>query len=456
MGRHWLWRVTAPQKPEPMCRYDISPHNNDDLISKTSDWLETNKEDLMLERYFQSPFTLQRLRTGPSSPYIDGFAQHLDQEGYSWKACREHLNSACHLGNYLETKKRALDDIVFDTLKEFSDHLSSCQCPNSYRGSGIRAVGGAKKFLKYLKEGGLINGLNYEKPEADLILAFKDWLKCQRGLADSTILNYGKGVTHLLAYLGDNPSKYTVLNLRSFVIDRSKVVSSKNSLHVSGLRMFLRFLIEQGKCPVGLDSAIPVLASWRNASLPSYLPATDVQKIIDTCLSESLIDVRDKAIILLFARLGLRSKDVAHLRFSQIDWADGNIVFSGKGRREERLPLTQEVGDAIVAYLQRRPKVREDRVFLRIPPPHRPFCRDHSVSQIVSRRMHRCGINSSQYGSQILRHTAATQMLREGVTLYDISKVLRHQSIKVTAYYAKVDFDLLKEVTQPWPEVLKC
>ena len=165
--------------------------------------------------------------------------------------------------------------------------------------------------------------------------------------------------------------------------------------------------------------------------------------------------LRDRAVILLLARLGLRASDVAALRFADIDWEDGSIPVKGKSRREVRLPLPQEVGDAIITYLEHRPRVQDEFVFLRCVAPFRGLP-GPSVSQIVKRNMRRAGITAASYGSHILRHTAATEMLRRGVSLYDIGSVLRHRSADMSAYYAKVDMELLKQVVQQWPEVVSC
>ncbi|MCP4318981.1 MAG: tyrosine-type recombinase/integrase, partial [Hyphomicrobiales bacterium] len=142
------------------------------------------------------------------------------------------------------------------------------------------------------------------------------------------------------------------------------------------------------------------------------------------------------------------------LCLSKIDWEDGSFLVSGKTPQEVRLPLPQEVGDALVAYLKCRPRVMEDRVFLRILAPFRPFAYSSTISQIVTRRMRRAGIVKARYGAHILRHTTATEMLRNGVALHEIGKLLRHRSLDMTAHYAKVDFGLLQQVAQPWPEVL--
>jgi integrase len=219
--------------------------------------------------------------------------------------------------------------------------------------------------------------------------------------------------------------------------------------------MFPRYLASQKLCRGSLDTAIPAIAGWRLASLPCSLALDDVENLLSACDGASLMGLRDHAVILLLARLGLRASDVAALRFADIDWGDGSVLVTGKSRREARLPLPQEVGDAILAYLELRPRVDDERVFLRCVAPFRGLP-GSSVSQIVRRNMRRASVTAPAYGSHILRHTAATEMLRSGVSLYDIGSVLRHRSTDMSAYYAKVDMELLKQVAQPWPEVLSC
>jgi site-specific recombinase XerD len=159
----------------------------------------------------------------------------------------------------------------------------------------------------------------------------------------------------------------------------------------------------------------------------------------------------------LLARLGLRADDIVRLRISDIDWQMANIRLSGKGRREALLPLTQEVGDAILAYLERgRPDVDTDRVFIRAIAPLRPTANSGLVSKIVARAIKRAGVITTFRGAHVLRHSAATQMLRQGITLQDISAVLRHRSVETTIIYAKVDVGLLQLIAQPWPEGTSC
>ena len=164
--------------------------------------------------------------------------------------------------------------------------------------------------------------------------------------------------------------------------------------------------------------------------------------------------LRDRAILLLLARLGLRSGDVAALRLDDIDWNNGTLRVTGKGRYQVRLPLPQDVGDALLRSLEgRSANAATDHVFLRSNAPCRPFTSGDGVSSVVKHALKRAHIYAPAKGAHLLRHTAATEMLRNGVPLDQAGLVLRHRSIDITAYYAKADVMLLKQVAQPWPEV---
>ncbi len=132
------------------------------------------------------------------------------------------------------------------------------------------------------------------------------------------------------------------------------------------------------------------------------------------------------------------------------------IAIAGKSKREEWLPLTQEVGDAIIAYIeQARPRLPTSRLFSSDLAPIRPLTRV-AVRCIVRRALLRAGIKSAHRGAHVLRHSAATAMLRQGISLSGVGAVLRHRSPGMTQHYAKVDFGLLSEIAQPWAGRLPC
>src|ERR1700730_1145188 len=147
--------------------------------------------------------------------------------------------------------------------------------------------------------------------------------------------------------------------------------------------MFLRFLIAEGYCRSSLLGAIPVVPHWRLSSLPRYLPSEDVERLIASCDRSSSMGKRDRAVLLLLARLGLRAGDIVQMRLGDIDWKNAWVHVSGKGRCQTRLPLTQEVGQAIATYVQvGRPPARTDALFLRSRAPFHAFASHAAVSVI--------------------------------------------------------------------------
>jgi site-specific recombinase XerD len=149
------------------------------------------------------------------------------------------------------------------------------------------------------------------------------------------------------------------------------------------------------------------------------------------------------------ARLGLRVGEVAALRLDDVDWAAGELLIRGKGGHLDRLPLPADVGSALSAYVRwSRPRIESRAVFLRIRAPHGRLTPD-ALKRVLRSACTRAGLPAM--GTHRLRHTAATQMLRQGASLSEIAHVLRHRHVDTTAIYAKVDHIALRTVVQPWP-----
>jgi site-specific recombinase XerD len=334
------------------------------------------------------------------------------------------------------------------------------QLPLQRSSAGFAHVlAGARHFIDFLATmGRLVNpaSASATAPEPALMIAFRRWMHAQRGTLDITLDNYRLTLLNLLQTLGDRPDRYDANTLRAFVLDQASRHGPGHAKQVvTAVRMFLRFLVAMGQCAAGLDQAIPTIAHWRLARLPKYLSGEAVEGVIASCDLASPIGVRDRAVLLLLARLGLRAGDVAGLKLTAIDWHRGTVLVAGKNRRECRLPLPQDAGDATLAYLEQRPVVNDAHVFLTALAPIRGLSYQ-TVGQIVTRAMRRAGIDAPIHGAHVLRHSAATGMLREGMSLPAIGVVLRHASVETTAVYAKIDVQLLREIAGPWPEVPSC
>ena len=410
----------------------------------------------MLETYFSASKMRAHLRSGPSGPYLDGFAVALERQGYSAGTAVRYLRAAAHLGHVVARQGAMPSEI---DLAAFSEHLRSCRCPRAMGGRrNHHTIFGARLFRQHLVATGVCQAgaAPLQRAEPCLVAHFKEWLLKHRGASDPTIKLYARDAARLVAALGENPEGWEPAAIRSFFLDRANHCGNGTVEKLTtSLRAFLRYLAVQGRCRAGFADVVPGYARWRLADLPRCLAAEQLNRLIASCDDEVVERRRDRAILLLLARLGLRAGDVAQLRLDDIEWEAGSLRVSGKSRYEVRLPLPQDVGDAIAAYLERRPSTcPSDHVFLRNIAPFRPFRNGDGVSSVVKRLMHRAGVVAPVKGAHVLRHTAATEMLRHGVPLEKIGLVLRHRGIDTTARYAKADVALLKQIAQPWPEVL--
>jgi integrase len=212
------------------------------------------------------------------------------------------------------------------------------------------------------------------------------------------------------------------------------------------LRAFLRYLHHRGLNARPLADCVPSMRRWKLATLPTYLPATQVRKALDGCDRETVMGLRDYAILLLLAKLGLRADEVATLTLDDIDWRASEILVRAKGRQRARMPIPPDVGAAIVAYLRNgRPKSSCRRLFVRTLAPR-------AITMIAKAALDRAGIEGCAHrGAHIFRHSLATELLRSGATLSEIGQLLRHENHDTTRIYAKVDIDALRTLSLPWP-----
>jgi len=317
------------------------------------------------------------------------------------------------------------------------------------------------RFVDYLREQGMAPRLSLPpaRQPPDPLIGFCVWMTNHRGVRRRTAERYEKLIERSLPFLGDDPGAYDPGLIRRRFLEAVRPHSRAYAKSfLSALRAFLRFLEAEGKCRPHLAGALPTIPEWKLSSLPRYLEGDDVERLIASCDLEKPHGVRDRAVLLLLVRLGLRAGDIVEMRLDDLDWHTGSVRVRGKGGREVRLPLPQDAGHALIEYVAKtRPSVATDRVFLCTNAPVRPLAGSSTVSSIVRLALRRAGIvDPPTMGAHLLRHTAATEMLRAGASLDAIASVLRHQSTDTTAYYAKIDIELLKQVAQPWPEGTPC
>jgi site-specific recombinase XerD len=323
---------------------------------------------------------------------------------------------------------------------------------------GGRALGprAMAPLLSYLREAGATPAAKPpQTPLGALLGEYRIWLVRERGLAAATVLRYENTARRFLqqqAMAGGvlKPAGLAGADVNAFLLRECGRVSAGSAKgRVAELRAVLRFLYLRGLTPLRLGTAVPPVGGWRLAALPPTMTAADVQLLLDSCDRSSDVGARDFAIMTLVARLGLRSVEVARLELRDVDWRAGELVVRGKARRQDRLPLPAEVGEALAAYLAwGRVLAGAQRVFLTCRAPRGPIRAD-LVGDVVERACLRAGL--ACVGPHRLRHALAAELLRQGAGLVAISQVLRHQDLATTALYAKVDLNTLRHAAQPWP-----
>jgi len=320
-----------------------------------------------------------------------------------------------------------------------------------------RSLKAMRPLLDYLAaQGVLLPEVVAVGPVEAMLERYRCYLVSERGLTTGTARCYLDAIRPFVAsrLRGDQLDLVglTAAEVSGFVLATCPGRATGTAkLIVTTLRSLLNFLHVEGLIPVSLAAAVPAVAGWRLAGLPQGLEPAQVRRLLASCDRRRPRGRRDYAIVLLLSRLGLRAGEVAALELDDIDWRAGHILVHGKGHRDERLPLPDDVGAAIAGYLRRgRPGTAQGRsVFVRAKAPHRSLT-TAGVSMVVYDAGQRAGLGTIH--AHRLRHTAATTMLRAGTPLPEVGLVLRQRRALTTALYAKVDRDALRVLARPWPQ----
>ncbi len=389
--------------------------------------------------------------SGPLSGYSAGYGSWLRAQSYSRSAISDRLWQFDQLSRWLDREGFAVGVLSAEQCERFAASrradgrvtLVARQCatlPLTY----LRTLGVAPAPVPPMAHG----------PVEELLADYSRYLLIERGLAPHTVWDaYVPAARLFLAGRGGpggpRLDQLTAADVSMFLTGEypKRSVSGARDL-VSALRSFLRYLHLAGRIEAPLAWALPSVADLRDRTLPRGLEPTAVKRLLSSCDRRTLVGRRDFAVLLLLSRLGLRAGEVAGLQLDDIDWRRGLLLIRGKGGRHDELPLPDDVGNAMVSYLRRRPRCPSRAVFLRVTAPRRELNRS-TIGWVVRAACDRAGL--PRVGAHRLRHTAATEMLRRGATLAEIGQVLRHREQKTTAIYAKVDRTALRPLARTWP-----
>lgn len=404
--------------------------------------------------FFAFPGTRRRMYAGPMGPYIDDFIQSLQERGYDRHSIRCKVRSVADFSRWIDRRQHALTDLDSDLMSRFIAYRKRSGRYDLGDNSAVR------QLIDQLRVRHIIPTAISLVPRSEREAAEEEFrqhlLQC-RGLSPTTLRCYQRCVSRFLcACFADGPVQFDRLT-SSHVIDFIQHHAhghsfSRGQQGVTALRAFLKYLLQRGKIAIDLSTSVPRLAYWSLATLPVYLRAEQVARILKQTNRTTVIGRRDYAVLLLLARLGLRAGEVASLRLDDLNWEDGSLTIRGKGGRWARMPLSQEVGEAIVDYLTNgRPSSVDRRLFLRSHAPRTGFRGATPISIIASKALARARIDHPRGGAHIFRHSLATEMLRQGSSLAQIGDILRHQHPDTTRIYAKVDVSALRQLAMSWP-----
>jgi site-specific recombinase XerD len=408
---------------------------------------------------FLSSYYIQSARFGSLSPYIKAYITLVLNKGYKPTTIVGQLRLIARLNRWLLRKDYDLGGLDERVLEDFQ------KCEQKKRRT---AANGARitlqRLLGVLRDA-RVAPLAERSPVQRTAVQFltdryRHHLLDDQGLAESTVVNY---TWHVQRFLSEQfgTGAVSLIGLQAqdatrFIQQTAHDHSTRHAqLLVAALRSFFRFLHFQGEIETDLAPALPAVANWALSSLPKYISAGAIQRVLDQCDRQTAVGRRNYAVLLLLARFGMRGGEVLRLNLEDIDWHNARIIIrASKGPSWTQLPLTPEVGKAIARYLRHdRPRCDCRRVFLRARAPYIALSDTQAITSLVRRALKKAGIESARKGAHLLRHSLATDMLRHGASLNEIGELLRHRSPNSTAVYAKVELTALRPLALSWPGV---
>lgn len=385
--------------------------------------------------------------------------------GYSLYSITKYSSAVSRFINYVSTNTLSVDD---DSIEKFIKYSCSIRVHNNpqYFTSQMRST--LLSFIFFLENGYLRIGSPSNNPKisgglaTDINHFLDDELSQKHKLTRATINDYKNSLKLFNNYLKETSveilSPDTIYGFFKSVGSNEKT-NSNNQLYKYKvhLRRFLRYLLSLDMVDKTIIDCIPDIKYIRNKELPSVFTNDEVKRIVDSIDRNSSVGKRAYAMVMLAIKYGLRASDVVNLEFKDIDWENKIIrIDQKKTKRTVELPLLPEVGNAILDYLRNaRRKSSLPFVFLNIKGP---------ITSITSTAFYHIlnnyinvssieNLDKRHHGPHSLRHTLASQMLKNGDELTTISATLGHSSTQVTTVYLSIDYLNLKECCIPMPKL---
>jgi site-specific recombinase XerD len=407
----------------------------------------------VINQFFTFSSTIERLRQGPLSEYLDAYAASVAEQGYARHSIRRQIVTIADFSWWLRHKHIELRDLDGRIVDRF---LRSRRRQQRLGRGDPKTL---QRLLILLYEKGAVKcpPTVPQTARSKVVTEFQCYLSQDLGRSLSTLKNYTPFVDQfLLERFHNRDPNFTSLrapDVTRFVMRHAHQLSPlRAGLMVTALRSFFRYLRHCGAIATDLAGCVPTVPIWSLSTLPRFLPTAAVERLLKRCDRKTPVGRRNHAILLLLARLGVRAGEVMGLSLDDIDWTAGLITIHGKGGKSAQLPLPPDAGAALAEYLRHdRPRSTTRTVFLRHRAPLMGIANPSTISTIVRRALEHAGVESAHKGAHVLRHSLATNLLRQGCSLDEIGELLRHASPDTTAIYAKVDVAALHTLALSWP-----
>lgn len=396
---------------------------------------------------------IPRVAVGPLAPTVLGECSGwLTAQGYSPSSAAGIVNLLGRLSLWMQGVDAGVDDIDEELLARFvaTERSRGFVC--------VTVKSSMSTMRRFLTAAGYLGVTDAETgpfTSAQAAVAeWRSWMREQRGLTEKTIAahcHYAAGLLDVLT-AADGSVQWGRLDasvVNVYVAERGRPYGVVSRAHiVDAVRCLLRWALSTGRLDRDLTAGILKPAGTRRG-LPRGVGAEQVAALLGVCDPSTAIGARDRAVVLVLVRLGLRAGEAARLNLDDIDWANGRLKVTGKGR-EHTLPIPVDVGQALTAWLRLRPAALDRAVFVRMKAPRRMMTTS-AISGIVARLSGVAGID--QIYAHRLRHTAAMDVLAAGGTLTEAKELLGHVHTATTMAYAKVDLASLRELVVPFGQV---
>jgi integrase/recombinase XerD len=395
------------------------------------------------ERHFNAPLLDERIR------YLTHWAAQGSIRSSLRVRAQDLLTTIDYL--HLETAGEIGEEQITKAAERWANRQPQPARVIDFRYGKLRFISHARQWLAFL--GRLHQPEVPRQPFAHLIEEFASYMKEERGLSSVTVHKRRQHVTQFLSRFDERHRPFkdiSILDIDAAVArkgEQEAYTRSSMRTYANALRAFFHYAEQRGWCAPGLAAAIMSPCVFADEQLPKGPSWEDVQRLLASTEGDNPTDIRDRALIMLFAVYGLRVSEVRSLRLEDLDWENELLyVTRPKPRRRQTYPLSHTVGEALLRYLKEvRPRVRYREVFLTLLAPVQPSSAN-SLYCTVAERFRALSIRSKHRGPHSLRHNCATRLLAEGLSMKEIGDHLGHRKPDSTRVYAKVDLAGLRQV----------